>query len=242
MQNFFEIQTSETQKQTEIKEMFNSISSSYDILNHTLSFGIDILWRRKAIKILEKFSPKKILDIACGTCDFSIEAMKLNPEKIIGLDVAEKMLEIGKQKIEAKNFPKTIELQVCAAENLKFENESFDSVIVAFGVRNFSNLKKGLSEIYRVLKKNGVFLVLEFSKPKIFLFKQIYFFYFKHILPLIGKIISKNFDAYKYLPNTVLSFPDRKDFLNILNEIGFKEGKEFQLTFGIATIYLVKKS
>ncbi len=221
--------------------MFNSIAGSYDFLNHFLSMGIDIYWRKKAIRLLKKYSPKKILDVATGTADFAIEAMRLNPSKIIGIDISEKMLDVGREKIKKLNLEKNIELILAECENTPFKNNFFDAVLVGFGVRNFENLEKGLSEMYRVLNKNGTIIILEFSKPKAFPIKNIFNFYFENILPNIGRLISKDKKAYSYLPKSVEDFPQGKEFLKILEQAGFVDTKQIKLTFGIASIYIGKK-
>jgi len=217
--------------------MFNSISGKYDFLNHFLSLGIDILWRKQAVRLLKKHQPKLILDIATGTGDFAIEALSLHPEKIIGVDISEGMLSVGREKLTKKNLTNKIELLSGDSEILPFEDNFFDAVIVSFGVRNFENLEKGLSDMLRVLKPGGKVVILEFSKPKSFPFKQIYQFYFQWILPKIGKLISKNHAAYTYLPDSVKAFPDGDDFLNILNKIGFQKNQCTPLTLGISSIY-----
>lgn len=227
----------DTSKKEQIAAMFNSISGKYDFLNHFLSLGIDILWRKRAVRLLKKHQPKLILDIATGTGDFAIEALSLNPEKIIGVDISEGMLSIGREKLIKKNLTDKIELLSGDSEILPFEDNFFDAVIVSFGVRNFENLEKGLSDMLRVLKPGGKVVILEFSKPKSFPFKQIYQFYFQWILPKIGKLISKNHAAYTYLPDSVEAFPDGDDFLNILNKIGFQKNQCTPLTLGISSIY-----
>jgi demethylmenaquinone methyltransferase/2-methoxy-6-polyprenyl-1,4-benzoquinol methylase len=224
-------------KKEQVARMFNNISRRYDLLNHLLSLGIDILWRKKAIRMLKKDSPRSILDIATGTGDFAIEASRLNPEIIIGIDISEGMLEIGRQKIEKLGKTHQITLETGDSEKLRFPDNNFDAVIVSFGVRNFENLEKGLSDMYRVLRPSGRVVILEFSRPRHFPFRQIYNFYFKHILPLIGKFISKDQSAYRYLPESVNAFPDGEDFIQILGKIGFKETKCKNLTFGISSIY-----
>jgi len=227
----------DTSKKEQIAAMFNSISGKYDFLNHFLSLGIDILWRKRAVRLLKNHQPKLILDIATGTGDFAIEALSLNPEKIIGVDISEGMLSIGREKLIKKNLTDKIELLSGDSEVLPFEDNFFDAVIVSFGVRNFENLEKGLSDMLRVLKPSGKVVILEFSKPKSFPFKQIYQFYFQWILPKIGKLISKNHAAYTYLPDSVEAFPDGDDFLNILNKIGFQKNQCTPLTLGISSIY-----
>ena len=221
-----------------VASLFNSIANTYDFLNHVLSGGIDFYWRRRALKLLGYPFPKNILDVASGTGDFAIVAAKAGGKMIYGIDIADKMLDIGKNKIRNKGLTDKIKLEIGKAEALRFEENSFDAAIVAFGVRNFENLEKGLSEMHRVVKTGGKILVLEFSKPKAFPVKQIYFFYFKKILPLLGKLISKNDEAYRYLPNTVMQFPEGNDFMKILNRIGFKETEQRRLTFEIASVYI----
>lgn len=228
-------------KKEQVANMFDNISHRYDLLNHTLSMGIDILWRRKAIKILKPFVPKMVLDIATGTGDFAVEAAKMNPDKIIGVDISEGMLEVGRQKVKKKGLSDLIELKVGDSENLAFEDNKFDVVTVAFGVRNYENLKKGLSEMFRVTKNEGHVMIIEFSKPVKFPIKQLYNFYFNFILPVIGKIVSKDNAAYKYLPESVAAFPDGQEFLNILKDVGYKEAKWIPLTFGISSIYWARK-
>jgi demethylmenaquinone methyltransferase/2-methoxy-6-polyprenyl-1,4-benzoquinol methylase len=232
---------SKESKKLQVATMFNNIAPKYDFLNHILSFGIDILWRRKAIRQLKKLNPKTILDIATGTGDFAIEALRLNPEKVIGIDISEGMLEIGREKMKQKGFSSKIDLQQGDSENLQFETAYFDAGIVAFGVRNFENLEKGLTEISRVLKPDGMLVVLEFSKPKNFPVKQLYSFYSTYILPSIGKLFSKDNSAYTYLPESVQAFPDGNNFVEILKKCNFKEAKAISLTFGIASIYVAKK-
>ncbi len=228
---------SEKSKKDQVEEMFNDISPRYDLLNHLLSANIDKLWRRNAIQKLKPHQPKLILDIATGTGDFAIAAAHISETKVIGIDISEGMLEVGRRKVEKKKLTGTIELIKADSENLPFESEKFDAAIVGFGVRNFENLKKGLTEINRVLKPGGVFYVLEFSKPIKSPYKQIYQFYFTKILPLIGRMVSKNSNAYTYLPESVNEFPDGELFLTILTEVGFVKNKCFPQTFGIASIY-----
>jgi demethylmenaquinone methyltransferase/2-methoxy-6-polyprenyl-1,4-benzoquinol methylase len=224
-------------KKEQVAEMFNNISGNYDFLNHFLSLGIDILWRKKAISLLKKDKPSQILDIATGTGDFAFEALKLNPEKIIGVDISSGMLEVGKQKVIKRNLENKIELILGDSEGLPFEDNKFDAVIVSFGVRNFENLEKGLKDMHRVLKPGGKTVILEFSKPTIFPMKQLYQFYFRWILPKIGRLISKDRAAYTYLPDSVQAFPDGKNFLNVLEKIGFTNTTCKPLTFGISSIY-----
>lgn len=221
--------------------MFNNIAHRYDFLNHFLSVGIDYSWRRKAINILSKNNPKTILDVATGTGDLAIAAIKLNPEKIIGVDIAEDMVEIGKKKVRKKNLEKIIQLQSGDSENLQFNDNYFDAAMVAFGVRNFENLEKGLKEIHRVLKAGGEVMILEFSKPTKFPVKQFYNFYSRYILPFFGRVISGDKVAYTYLPDSVSEFPHGKEFLDILSIVGFKDPKHEPVTFGIASIYTGRK-
>lgn len=228
-------------KKKQVAEMFDSISSKYDFLNHFLSLGIDIRWRKKAIKMLRDLQPKQILDIATGTGDFAIESLKLNPEKVVGVDISEGMLNVGRQKMKKKGYSDIIEMQSGDSENLNFEDNSFDAVIVAFGVRNFENLEKGLSEMNRVLRPGGRAVILEFSKPTAFPFKQLYNFYFRWILPKIGKVVSKDNAAYTYLPESVNEFPYGDDFLKILGKTGYKNTQCKPLTLGISSIYVGEK-
>jgi demethylmenaquinone methyltransferase/2-methoxy-6-polyprenyl-1,4-benzoquinol methylase len=206
-----------------------------------LSFGIDISWRKKTINQLKDIQPKIILDIATGTGDLAIEALKLNPDKIIGIDISEGMLNIAEKKIKEKNLDNKIKVQLADSEKIPFHDNSFDACTVAFGVRNFENLEIGLSEIYRVTNKNGKVVILEFSKPKKFPIKQLYNFYFKFICPIIGKTISKDSSAYTYLYNSVNAFPEGKDFIDILTKCNFLNSKAIPLMFGIATIYVGEK-
>jgi demethylmenaquinone methyltransferase / 2-methoxy-6-polyprenyl-1,4-benzoquinol methylase len=228
-------------KKDQVARMFNNISHRYDFLNHLLSLGIDKIWRRKAIGLLQSIQPKQILDVATGTGDFALQAMALNPEKITGIDISEGMLEVGRKKIRARNLEFKIELVQADSENIPFSHNKFDAVTVAFGVRNFEDLRRGLSEILRVLKPGGMLVVLEFSKPATFPFKQVYNFYFRFILPRIGSIVSNDKAAYTYLPKSVEAFPDGEDFLHILHDVGFKNTKCSSLSFGISTIYIGTK-
>jgi demethylmenaquinone methyltransferase/2-methoxy-6-polyprenyl-1,4-benzoquinol methylase len=228
-------------KKEQVALMFNKISKRYDFLNHFLSLGIDISWRKKAIKLLAPNSPKRILDIATGTADFAIEASKLDPDKIVGVDISEGMLDIGREKIKSKSLENQISLHLGDSEKLDFQDNNFDAVIVSFGVRNFENLNRGLNEMHRVLRRNGTVVILEFSKPTKFPFKQVYGWYFNHILPGIGSLISKDNSAYKYLPESVQEFPSGQDFLNELSAVGFKDCICKTLTFGVSSIYMARK-
>ena len=228
-------------KKEQVARMFDNISRRYDFLNHFLSLGIDKGWRRKAIAILKPLHPQQMLDVATGTGDFAIEAMRLSPAKVTGLDISEGMLEIGRQKLLKKGLAEKIELLKGDSENLPFLENKFDAVTVAFGVRNFENLEKGLEEILRVMKPGAMLVVLEFSKPRRFPLKQLYNFYFKFILPRIGSIVSKDDSAYTYLPESVEAFPDGSRFENILTKVGFKNTTCVSLTFGISSIYTARK-
>lgn len=230
-----------TSKKTQVARMFDSISRRYDFLNHFLSLGIDTRWRKKAIGLLRPHSPNYLLDVATGTGDFALESLTLKPSKVIGIDISEGMLEIGRKKIVQRKLSELIELKKGDSENIPFEENKFDAVTVAFGVRNFENLEKGLKEIYRVLKPQGHLLVLEFSKPRKFPFKQLYNFYFKTILPKIGRWVSNDKEAYSYLPESVEAFPDGEDFTRILQDVGFKKITCTTLTFGISSIYMGQK-
>lgn len=228
-------------KKEQVANMFNNISKHYDLLNHVLSLGIDVLWRKKAIKMLQKDQPKLILDIATGTGDFAIEALALNPDQVIGVDISEGMLEEGNKKISKKKLDHLITLQLGDSEKLLFPENKFDAVIVSFGVRNFEDLEKGLRDMFRVLKPGGKTVIVEFSKPEKFPMKQAYNFYFKHVLPQIGKVVSKDNDAYTYLPESVQAFPHGNEFLGILERVGFKNTTCTPLTFGISAIYMAEK-
>ncbi|MEM9671776.1 MAG: bifunctional demethylmenaquinone methyltransferase/2-methoxy-6-polyprenyl-1,4-benzoquinol methylase UbiE [Bacteroidota bacterium] len=229
-------------KKEQVAQMFNNISRRYDLLNHLLSLGIDIFWRKQAIKLLKPYKPKQILDVATGTADFAIEALALNPDKVIGVDISDGMLDQGREKLTRRNLDDRIELRLGDSERLQFEDNNFDAVIVAFGVRNFENLQDGLEDMFRVLKPGGRLVVLEFSKPTGFPMKQLYNFYFKNILPLIGKVISKDQSAYTYLPESVQEFPDGQAFLQVLQRAGYTETRCKALTFGISSIYIGKKA
>lgn len=224
-------------KKQQVARMFNRISARYDFLNHFLSLGIDILWRKKAIRLLKDTHPKQILDVATGTGDFAIEALALNPDRVIGVDISEGMLDVGRAKLTQRKLDKRIELRTGDSENLPFEDNIFDAVIVAFGVRNFENLEAGLKEMHRVLKPGGTVVILEFSKPSKFPMKQLYNAYFTAILPTVGRLISRDDSAYRYLPESVQAFPDGNDFLNVLSGTGFKNPKCDPLTFGISSLY-----
>lgn len=232
---------SEQQKKQQVEQMFDNIAPRYDFLNHFLSLGIDRLWRKKAIRILSGFKHEKVLDVATGTGDFAIAASKIKPQKIVGFDLSEQMLNVGREKVKRLGLADVIEFRKGDSEAMPFDDDQFDAITVAFGVRNFENLENGLKEFFRVLKKDGVVIILEFSKPKYFPMKQLYLFYFFKILPFVGKLVSKDSSAYSYLPESVMAFPDDQRFLSILKNTGFQNGRQKRLTFGIATIYIAQK-
>ena len=225
-------------KKSAIESMFNSIAWRYDFLNHFLSFCIDRFWRKKAIRIISNsFKTPYILDVATGTGDFAITAMKTNPTGIKGIDISENMLRIGRKKLIAKGLTGKIELLQGDSESIPFTDNVFDVAMVAFGVRNFSNPMKGLLEMKRVIHNEGLIVVLEFSKPSGFPFRPVYNFYFRNILPFFGKLFSKDKFAYKYLPDSVMKFPDNEEFIRLLDEAGFSDTKQIKLTGGVASIY-----
>ena len=228
-------------KKEQISQMFDTISGNYDQLNRVISFGIDIKWRKKVLQIVSKSNPDKILDIATGTGDLAILMAKTNANKIIGLDISAGMLEIGKKKILDKNLSNTIEMILADSENMPFEDNYFDAITVAFGIRNFENLEKGLAEILRVLKPNGIFVILETSVPDKTPYKQGYTFYSKNILPIIGKLFSKDNVAYGYLSESAASFAYGEVLNNILRKTGFIDVVAMPQTFGVATIYSASK-
>ncbi|MGN6645300.1 MAG: bifunctional demethylmenaquinone methyltransferase/2-methoxy-6-polyprenyl-1,4-benzoquinol methylase UbiE [Cytophaga sp.] len=229
-------------KREQVELMFNNISPKYDLLNKVLSLGIDKIWRKKSLNLLKSNQPKVILDVATGTADLAIEAAgRLKPTSIIGIDIAEEMLQIGREKIRARKLDQIITLQKGDSEKINFPDNTFDAVVVSFGVRNFEHLEIGLGEIYRVLKPGGNIMVLEFSKPQKAPFKQVYQFYFKNILPVIGKLVSKDTAAYTYLPDSVNAFPDGKAFCSILEKLGFGIEHYKPFTFGVCTAYVGKK-
>ncbi len=233
---------SELGKKEQVTQMFDAISKNYDGLNRVISFGIDIKWRNRVVAILKKKRPKTILDIATGTGDLAINLVKTDAEKIIGLDISPGMLEVGKQKIADKNLHGTIEMILGDSENLPFDTDTFDAVTVAFGVRNFETLEKGLAEIHRVLKPSGTFVVLETAVPTKTPFKQGYHFYTKNILPKIGRYFSNDGSAYAYLSESASVFPHGEAFNNILRKIGFIAIENKPQTFGVASIYIATKA
>lgn len=228
-------------KKEEVAEMFNNISGKYDFLNHFLSLGIDKLWRKKAIKILGEVKPKRIIDLATGTGDFAIAALKLKPEEVVGVDISEGMLAVGRQKMKKKSVDNIVSMNLGDSEDLPFEDGYFDGLTVGFGVRNYQNLEKGLAEMLRVIRKDGMAIILEFSKPKKFPIKQTFKFYSKRIIPFLGKKISKDNSAYAYLPESVEAFPEGQDFIDILEKVGYKDVYAKPVSGGIATIYVGRK-
>lgn len=229
--------SSDKGKKEQVAGMFDNIAGNYDFLNHFLSLNIDKRWRQKVIQILKSKNPSRVLDVATGTGDLAIAALKCNPQRVDGIDISKGMLEVGKKKIIKKGYDKTIFLQKGDAEDIPFDDATFDAITVAFGVRNFENLDKGLSEMYRVLKPGGICLILEFTMPQNFPFKQLYGFYFRFILPVFGKLISKDNSAYTYLPQSVKAFPQRNSFLNKMQLALFNDTTFKNLTFGVAAIY-----
>ncbi|WP_159523148.1 bifunctional demethylmenaquinone methyltransferase/2-methoxy-6-polyprenyl-1,4-benzoquinol methylase UbiE [Sunxiuqinia indica] len=234
-------QNSDKNKKQQVEQMFDNIAAKYDFLNHFLSLGIDRLWRKKAVKILREYHPKRVLDVATGTGDFAIATSKLDVDEIIGYDLSGEMIRVGEEKVKKLGLDSLIRFQKGDSESMPFEDDSIDAITVAFGVRNFETLQSGLDEFYRVLHHNGVAIILEFSKPKYFPFKQLYKFYFFHILPFVGGLVSKDSSAYTYLPESVMAFPDDQDMLNILSDTGFRQVRQRRLTMGIATIYIAQK-
>ncbi len=232
---------SDSTKKEQVTEMFDTISKEYDRLNRVISFGIDVKWRNKVVDLVKTTMPEMILDIATGTGDLAISLAKTKAKKIIGLDISDGMLEVGRKKITKKELDSTIEMILGDSENLPFESNTFDAITVAFGVRNFEHLEKGLSEILRVLKPNGIFVILETSVPTKTPFKQGYKFYTKFILPAIGKLFSKDRSAYAYLSESASLFPFGEELNNILRQIGFIDVKDHPQTFGVATIYTATK-
>jgi len=227
-------------KKKQVTQMFDNIAGSYDFLNHTLSLGMDNIWRKIAIKKLSN-KPATILDIATGTGDFAISASKYTNATITGIDISQGMLEVGIDKIAKKGLTDRIKLQLADSENLPFQDNSYDAITAGFGVRNFEDLNKGISEMYRTLKPRGIVAILEPSEPTHFPLKQFYNLYFHHILPFIGGIVSKDKNAYTYLPDSVSAFPSGNNFLTELDKVGFKECKHIPLTFGIVSLYIAIK-
>ncbi|MDF2456027.1 MAG: bifunctional demethylmenaquinone methyltransferase/2-methoxy-6-polyprenyl,4-benzoquinol methylase [Cytophagaceae bacterium] len=241
MQTITPYKTDESKKE-QVRFMFNNIAGTYDKLNRIISLGIDQRWRRRAIAILSKEKPKAILDVATGTADFALAASSLKEVTVTGVDIAEDMLAIGREKVKTKGLEKRIELICADSENLPFESNKFDATIVSFGVRNFENLEKGLSEILRVIKPGGLLIVLEGSTPQHQPMKFFYKQYVSRLLPWVGKLISKDKSAYQYLPDSIKAFPCGKDFTAILDRVGFKKTYYEEQTFGVCTIYVGRKA
>lgn len=232
---------SELGKKEQVAKMFDTISAKYDNLNRVISFGIDTKWRKKILKMVANKNPESILDIATGTGDLAILLANTKAKKIVGLDISAGMLEVGKQKIADRNLSNKIEMILGDSEKMPFDDNSFDAITVGFGIRNFENLEKGLADILRVLKPNGIFVILETSIPEKFPFKQGYFFHTKYVLPLIGRLFSKDKVAYQYLSDSASIFPYGERLNNILRNIGFIDVKHLPQTFGVATIYSASK-
>jgi demethylmenaquinone methyltransferase/2-methoxy-6-polyprenyl-1,4-benzoquinol methylase len=232
---------SEKAKKQQVEEMFDSIAGKYDFMNRFFSAGLDMAWRKKTIRLLQKDNPKQILDMATGTADMAIMACRLlSPLKVTGIDLSEEMLELGRKKVEKEGLTEKIELLKGDGEAINFPDNSFDAVMVAFGIRNFENLEKGLSEIFRILKPGGKLVVLEFSKPKPG-FRKLYNLYMGIVAPEVARWFSQNKEAYRYLNRSSNAFPDRRDFTDILNRIGFTDTECKPLSFGICCIYIGKK-
>ena len=241
MDNKSKLSPEQSKKTEDVRNMFNSIAHRYDFLNHFLSFGVDYYWRRRVMKELRKVNPERILDLATGTGDLAILASKTKPKEIVGVDLSSAMLHVGKEKIRKRNLQDLIRMEQGAAENLPLEDNYFDLAMVAFGVRNFADLERGLREINRTLKPGGSLIVLEFSHPS-GIMKPLYNFYSKNILPTVGRIISNDPGAYTYLPESVAKFPSGVNFENIMKECGYVDTEIYPLTSGISTIYIGKKA
>ena len=230
-------------KKAQVARMFDKIAPRYDLLNRVLSLGIDVWWRRKALSNLRSGKPQEILDVATGTADVAIMAANmLHPKRVVGVDIANQMLDIGREKIQREGLGAVVTLETGDSENLQFPAASFDAVTVAFGVRNFENLEKGLSEMLRVIRPGGRVVILEFSKPRLFPFKQLYNAYFKYVLPLIGRLTSRDMRAYTYLFESVQAFPEGNDFLQILSKTGYQHPVCERLTLGICSVYTAEKA
>ena len=231
----------EASKKEQVAEMFDNIAPKYDLLNRALSMGIDVLWRRKAVRMLRPYGAKHVVDIATGTADFAIEARKLQPERITGVDISKEMILIGREKVEKKGLENLIQLEIGDSEALRFEDNSIDAITIGFGVRNFEHLSKGLQEIHRVLRPGGAVVILEPSFPTRFPLKQLFSFHFNVLTPLIGRMISGDTSAYTYLPESVKAFPNGKEFVDICKNVGFTSARYIPLTLGICSLYLLEK-
>ncbi len=236
MKNYPPIGEAEGKKE-QVRAMFDAIAPRYDLLNRVLSFGIDRRWRKKAVAMLREAQPERILDVATGTADLALEALTLDPQKVVGVDISEEMLKIGREKIDRLGLADRVTLQRGDAEKLPFSDRQFDAVLVAFGVRNFEDLDRGLSEIRRVLKPGGALVVLEFSRPRAFPVKQLYRFYSRVVLPRVGGAVSRDAGAYRYLPDSVAAFPDGEEFLERMRRAGYADLRWQPLTLGIAALY-----
>jgi demethylmenaquinone methyltransferase/2-methoxy-6-polyprenyl-1,4-benzoquinol methylase len=232
---------SDSSKKQQVEEMFDNISGNYDFLNHFLSLGIDYSWRKKVRRTIAKTGAKNVLDVATGTADLAIELIKIPGLKVTGVDISRGMLDKGDIKIAQKNLTDRIVLKQADSENLPFQDGEFDAATVSFGVRNFENLQKGMAEMCRVLKPGGSLAVLEFSKPTNPIFSGLYWFYFKYILPPLGKLISKDATAYTYLPQSVAAFPEGQEFVKVAKSAGFSQVSFKSLTFGVCTLYHCQK-
>jgi demethylmenaquinone methyltransferase/2-methoxy-6-polyprenyl-1,4-benzoquinol methylase len=228
-------------KKEQVAQMFDNIAFRYDLLNSILSLGIHKGWRKECVKLLRDQKPKVILDVATGTADFAIQCAKLNPEKIIGVDISEGMMKFGKEKIKKEGLEKLISLEYGDAETLSFADDTFDAIVIGFGVRNFENLEKGLINLRRVLKPNGRIVILEFTNPRNGFIRWAYNFYFNKVTPFIGRLFSKDVRAYTYLPESVKAFPDYERFTDILKKLGYKNSSYRSLCFGVSAIYSANK-
>jgi len=228
-------------KKAQVEEMFDNIAHRYDFLNHLLSLGIDITWRKKAVKYIGTIQPKKILDVASGTGDFAFEALSLNPEKVTGFDLSEGMMNYGREKARKLNVSNIVEFVKGDSEKMPFAENSFDAITVGFGVRNFENLNAGLKEIHRVLCTGGKVAILEASMPQNTIIRAVFSLYFGKIVPMVGKLFSKDARAYSYLPESVMAFPHGLEFVQILENIGFRNVKWHPLTFGSCAFYMMEK-
>ncbi|MEM7371137.1 MAG: bifunctional demethylmenaquinone methyltransferase/2-methoxy-6-polyprenyl-1,4-benzoquinol methylase UbiE [Bacteroidota bacterium] len=234
-------QQTDASKKEQVTKMFDNIAPSYDLLNRLLSLGIDMQWRKIAIKRLQPYQPKLVVDIATGTGDFAVVARKLQADKIIGIDISPEMLEVGKEKMKRKGLEDLVEMQIGDSEALQLADNTVDAITVGFGVRNFENLPKGLSEIRRVLRPGGAVAILEPSYPTRFPLKQLFNFHFRVLTPFLGKLISGDNSAYSYLSDSVKAFPNGEDFLEICREVGYSKATYHPLTFGICSMYLLEK-